>query len=101
MVFVGERELAALHHQGIVPIGLNQAHKSVNIVSSDVRVEKNVTAAVLVDIAIITVALRVIFCRQGKGILISFGITRCAGVNVIRGVILAQQDGPAASQNVI
>ncbi len=91
----GERERAALCDQWIVTVGLNQAHKGADVEVADARIEEDIVATVLVHVAIVAVALRVIFGGQGEGVVVAFQIAVFARVEVIdfRTCILRLRDG--------
>ena len=86
--------------QRVIPIQLQQIKEQINVAAADKRRQRNITAAVLVDIPEISVALRVIFRLNGKVVIIAFQIPVLAGER-IEHLLAAQQQGKATAQAVI
>ena len=69
--------------EGVVAVGLNQLEEGVDILRANLRGEQNVTAAILVDVPEIAVALSVVFFPEREIIVFPLRVAVLPGVEVI------------------
>ena len=96
-------ERRPFNDQGIVPIRLDQVQKADHMAVPDIRVKPHVVAPVLVDVPVISVALRVERRGEHKMVIITFGVAMFTAINVKYDVSLTglQRNRQPAAQNVI
>ena len=75
-------ETLKLDHEGIVSIELDQIEEGLDIPRLQPWIEKNLGAAVLIDIPVVSIALREICGRQLKEIVVALHVPVFAGVVV-------------------
>src|SRR3989338_7281741 len=96
-------ERRPFNDQGIVPIRLDQVQKADHMAVPDIRVKPHVVAPVLVDVPVISVALRVERRCEHKMVIITFGVAMFTAINVKYDVSLTglERNRQPAAQNII
>jgi len=92
-------EAAAVDHERVVAIGLDQPQEGQHVEIADGRVQQHVAAPVLGDIAVVGVALGVKFGRQVERVVVSLQVAMFATVEVVD--LPVELHRPAAAQRVV
>ncbi len=98
-----QRESHPLDRQGVVPIRLDQTHKSAHVEVSNLWVEEHICAPILIDVPVVQLALGIRRGAQVKHVVIPLRIAMFAGVDMENDgcILITQQHRPAAAQQVV
>ncbi len=100
MFFSGKCKSQTVEHQRVVPIRLDQAHEHTQVKFARLGYKKHIITPVLIDIAVIAVALGIVFRREDKIIVITLNIAMFTPKRM-DDVLLTQHHRVTAAQDII
>jgi hypothetical protein len=101
-IFRFDEEAIPFEHQRVVAVGLDEVHVRDDVEVLDARFEPDVLPPVLQDVTEVAVALGVELRGDVEVVVVPFEVAVLAGVDVLDDVVVfAEQDRPAATEDVV
>ena len=94
-----DNEAAAQHRQRVVAVGLDQPQKGQHLRVADRGIQQDVAPAILIDIAVAGVALRIELRGQVERVVVALQVAVPAAIQMVD--VSAQPHRPAAAQDVV